>query len=129
MPPSRAESSRRRSASRESTGQEGAFRRLPGKFLEGLGQVVPIMKKEHPPRPLPQEKCQEGDISFGGVAGPAGEDQVVGSVIGRLALPWPYVVQGDLVRIGLGATVSADRTVPVDEPLPVGLIGSPPRTT
>jgi len=69
-----------------------------------------------------QKKRQEGHIGLGGVAGRAGEHEVVGPVVGGLAFPGPDVVEGDVLS-GDGATaIGADRAMLGEEPVAVGLI-------
>ena len=75
--------------------EQRPLRRLPRQILQGIGEVVAIMEQVDPTGTLLQQKREERRIGFRGVAGNAGENQVVGPVIGRLAAPGTHVVKRD----------------------------------
>src|SRR4051794_3554949 len=97
------------------------FRRLPRELPEGLRQVLSIVEKEHTPRPLLHQKGDQWGVGLGRVAVAAGQDQVVGAVVGGLPTPGPYMVQGDDVWRGLGPAVGTHWAVLAQEPLAVRL--------
>ena len=85
--------------------EDRSFRRLSGELPEGLGQVLSVMEKEHPPRPLLHQKRDQRGVGLGRVAIAAGQDQVVGAVVRGLPAARPDMVQGDDVGRGLGTAV------------------------
>ena len=89
--------------------------------------MVAVVKQVDPAGALLQQEGEEGGVSLRGVAGNAGQDQVVGPVVGRLAPPRTHVVQGDDIGRGRLATIGADRTMEVKEPFAMRLKGPPGR--
>ena len=86
------------------------------------------MEQEDSAGPFLQQEGEKRHVGLLGVARTAGQNQVVGPVVGRLSLAGADVVQGDDLWIGLIATVGADRSMSFDEPIAMGLIGAPAGT-
>ena len=99
--------------------RQRSFRRLSGQLSQWLGQVLSIMKEKHSPRPSLHEEGDQRSVRFGRVAIPAGENQVVGPVIGRLTPARPHVIERDCVISGLGAAIRANWTVLCEKPIAV----------
>lgn len=108
--------------------EQWSLRSLACQFLERLRQMISVVEEKDAPGALAQEKGEERNVGLFCVAAPAREDEVVRPVIGGLPLAGPHVVEGDFLGIGLGAAIGTDRTMPLDQPLPVGLIGAPTGT-
>ncbi len=104
------------------------LRRLPGQFLQRLGEVLSVVQEKHAAGASLHEKRDEGCVGLGRVAIAAGEDQVVGAVIGVLAAARTDVVERNRLRSRLDAAIGADRAVFGEEPLAmtgVGATGGP----
>src|SRR5690606_3393989 len=67
---------------------------------------------------------QQRRVCLGCIAGPAAEDQVVGTVVGRLTTARAHMVEGDRLLGDSGAAVGADRAVSVEQPFAVRAVGS-----
>jgi hypothetical protein len=76
--------------------------------------VVAVVEEIDAAGAFAQQECEEGNVGFFGVAWAATQHQVVGPVVGRLALAGTHVVEGHLVGVGFDAAVGANRAVPVD---------------
>jgi hypothetical protein len=73
--------------------------------------MLSVVQQEDPTRsPLHQESDQRG-VGLGRVAVSAGQNQVVGTVIGRLTPARPDMVEGDGFVARLGAAIRAHRTM------------------
>lgn len=101
--------------------EDRPFRRLPGELPEGLRQVLSVVEKEHPPRPLLHEESDQRRVGLGRITIAAGQDQIVRPIVRGLPAAGPDVVQGDYVGRGLGPAVAAHRAVLAQEPLAVRL--------
>jgi hypothetical protein len=86
--------------------------------------MISLVKEIHSPRPLLHKEGDQRSVRLGRVALPAGEDQIVRTVVGSLPTAGPNVVQRDGVSGGLGTAIGAHRTVEVEEPIAVGLHGA-----
>ena len=65
-----------------------------------------------------EQERNRREISFGRVAGLAGEDEIVAPIIGGLAAPRSHVVEGHRRRGKALAAVGADRTMLFEKPSP-----------
>ena len=104
--------------------QERPLARGADEGLQRFRPVLAIMEEEDTPGALRHEKGEERSVRFCRVAGATGQDQVVGAVIGGLALPRPDVVQGDRFCGHARAAVRAHGTVSREEPLAMRTIGA-----
>ena len=86
--------------------------------------MVTVVQQVDPTGATCEEKCQEGHIGLGRVAFRAGEHQVVGPVIGRLAAARPDMVERDPLFLGPYTTIGANRSVKTEEPFAMFLVGS-----
>lgn len=79
--------------------------------------MVAVMEKEDAPRALGHQEREQRRVGLGGVAGTAGQDEVVGPVVGGLATARPDMVERDGVDGNPGATIGAHRSVALEEPV------------
>jgi hypothetical protein len=86
--------------------------------------MLSIVPKEHPPRASLHEKRDQRCVRLGRVAVPARQDQIVRTVVGRLAPPGTNVVERDEIRGSLAATIGAYRPVGGKKPFAVRLDGA-----
>src|ERR1041384_5889258 len=91
--------------------------------------MLPIMKEEHSPGAPLHQKRHQGGVGLRRITVEAGEDQVVGPVIGRLPAPGADVVQGDGVFAGLGPAILANWAVLGEQPFTMRLHGTTGGTT
>jgi len=105
-------------------GQERALAGLADHVLHQIGQMVPVVEQEDSAGPALRDEGDEGDVGFGCVAGAAGEDQVVGPVVGCLASAGVNVVEGSSVFGDFTAAIGTDRSVLLDQPLTVVIHGA-----
>jgi hypothetical protein len=118
----------RRSGNVLATSQELALGGPPDDVLDRLREMLAVVEQEDTARPALGDEGQEGRVGLGSIAVAAGDDQVVGSVVGSLPLPGIDMVECYRGYRHLVATVGADGSVSIDEPLPVGINGSPSET-
>jgi len=85
------------------------------------------VQQEHAAASLGQEERHEGRIRLRRVALAAGEDQIVRTVVCRLAAAGPHVIEGDEFGRGFDAAISAHRTMLREEPLTMRLHAAPGR--
>ena len=104
--------------------EDRPFRRLPRELPERLREVLSVVEEKHPARPALHEKRDQRRVGLGRVAIPAGENQVVRPVVGRLASAGTYVVQGDHVFMGLVAAIRAHGTMLGEQPIAMRLHGT-----
>ncbi len=104
------------------------LRRLARQFLQRLRQMLAVVKEEYASRALLHEERDEGSVRLGRVTIAAGEDQVVGAVVGVLTAARPDMVERNGLGRRLDAAIGADRAVFGEEPLTmtgVGTAGGP----
>jgi hypothetical protein len=103
------------------SGEDRPLRRLSRQVLERLRQVLPVVQEEDTAGPLLHQERHQRGVRLGRVAVAAGEDQIVRTIVGRLAPTGTNVVQGDDVGLGLRTAVGAHRAVLGQEPIAVSL--------
>ena len=91
--------------------------------------MLSIMKEEHSAGAPLQQKGDQRGVGFGCVAVPAGEHQVVWTVVGCLTPAGSDVVQGIGVFAGFAAALRADRPMLGQQPIAVRLHGTTGGTT
>ena len=82
------------------------------------------MKEEHSPGAPLHQKRHQGGVGLGRITVAAGEDQVVGPVVGCLASAGVNVVEGSSVFRDFTAAIGTDRSVLLDQPLTVVIHGA-----
>ena len=97
------------------------FGGLPHQFPEGFGEMLSVMQEENAPCSALHEKRHQRSVCLRSVAVLAGQNQVVGTVVSRLASAGPHVIEGDRVVRRLGSAISANRAMLCKEPIAVRL--------
>ena len=67
-------------------------------LLDPVREMVAVVEEEDSPSPPSEDEAQKGQIGLRRVAGPTGQHQVVGPVVGRLALPRLDMIEEDFER-------------------------------
>jgi hypothetical protein len=111
------------------SGNQRSFGGLSDQGSNRLGKVLSIVEQKDPARPPLHEKGDQRGIRLSRVTIAAGENQVVGPIIGRLPPPGADVIQRDRVLSGLGAAIGANRAVLSEQPITVRLHGTTRGTT
>ena len=102
--------------------QQGPLGHFLNDLLDSIGEMIAIVEQEDSPAPPSQEEREERHVGLGRIAGRAGEDQVVGPIVGRLPSSGANVVQGDVLQTDRDPAVGADRSVLGEQPVSVGLV-------
>jgi hypothetical protein len=79
--------------------------------------VIPIVEEEDPARTALHQEGHQRRVGLRGIAVTAGEHEIVGPVVGRLALAGPHVIECDGVLGSLRAAIGADRAVLLEQPI------------
>ena len=87
------------------------FGRLSGQLSERLGEMLSVVQEEYPPRATLHEKSYQRGVGLGRIAVPACKDQVVGTVVSRLAPAGPNMVERHDLIACFGAAVRANGPV------------------
>jgi hypothetical protein len=79
-------------------GEHWPLGRLTGKLLQRLREMIAVVQEEDTPGAPLHEKGDQRSIGLRRVALPAGQNQIVRTVIRRLSTARPDMVEGDSLR-------------------------------
>ena len=85
-----------------------SFRSLAGQRSQRFGEMLPIMEEKDSARAALHQERHQRRVGLGCVAVPAGQDQVVRTVICRLSPPGTDMVERNGFLAGLRTAVCAD---------------------
>jgi hypothetical protein len=83
--------------------------------------VLAVVQEKDSAGPLLGDERYERRVGLGRVARLAGDDQVIGAVVGCLTLAGVDVVEGGAFLGDLRPAIGADRTILVDQPATMGI--------